>query len=169
MTPVLDSHKTLVDGLKLAFEMTLRSPEGIAAPAALIWADAEKEWQPLIPILRSAIPQLYVLGEYDPESKTGPVIWLKCIVDRVLKGVSPDADLTPILYLPGIDRQILRAGADCPPSLQPLVELQYRGAVWHQRDGRDWTVGAFLSTDAGLGLDLAQDMWTKEALMRALP
>jgi len=169
MTPVLDSHKTLVDGLKLAFEMTLRSPEGIAAPAALLWTDAEKEWLPLIPILKSAIPQLYVLGEYDPESKTGPVIWLKCIVDRTLKEVAPDADLTPILYLPGIDRQVLRAGADCPVSFQPLVELQYRGAVWHQRDGRDWTVSAFLSTEAGLGLDIAQDMRTKEAMLRALP
>ena len=34
--------------------------------------------------------------------------------------------------------------ADCDSMLQPLIELQYRGAVWHQRNGRDWTVEAFL-------------------------
>jgi len=76
----------------------------------------------------------------------------------------------PILYLPNVSRQTLRAGGECPPELQPLVELQFRGRVWHQANGRDWTVEAFLtSDDAGLGLDLAQDVRTREALLRSLP
>ena len=82
---------------------------------------------------------------------------------------APPAGTVPILYLPGVSRQDLRAGGDCPASVQPLIELQYRGAVWHQRNGRDWTVEAFLSSEDGLGLDIALDIRTREAVMRALP
>jgi hypothetical protein len=53
--------------------------------------------------------------------------------------------------------------------LQPLIELQYRGAVWHQRNGRDWTVEAFLASEDGLGLDVARDSRTRDAMLRALP
>jgi hypothetical protein len=75
----------------------------------------------------------------------------------------------PIVYLPSVPRQALRAGEDCPREFQPLVELQFRGCVWHQRNGRDWSVDAFLGSDEGLGLDVAQDAKTQEALLRALP
>jgi len=53
--------------------------------------------------------------------------------------------------------------------LQPLVELQYRGRVWHQLNGHDWTVRAFLVSNDGLGLDIAADRRTEEAMLRALP
>ena len=53
--------------------------------------------------------------------------------------------------------------------LQPLVELQYRGTVWRQRNGRDWTVEAFLASDDALGLDMARDAATRDAALRALP
>ena len=63
----------------------------------------------------------------------------------------------PVLYLPCVGRQTLRAADDCDAMLQPLVELQYRGAIWHQRNGRDWTVEAFLTSDDALGLDVARE------------
>ena len=53
--------------------------------------------------------------------------------------------------------------------LQPLIELQYRGGVWHQRNGRDWTVEAFLTSDDALALDIARDGRTRDAMLRALP
>ena len=49
------------------------------------------------------------------------------------------------------------------------MELQYRGAVWHQKNGRDWTPEAFLSSGDALDLDLAQDAATRAAMLRALP
>ena len=40
-----------------------------------------------------------------------------------------------------------------PAELQPLAELQYRGVLWSQKNGRDWTVNAFVqSRDGGLGI-----------------
>ena len=103
-----------------------------------------------------ALPELYALGDYAPGARQGPVIWLKCVVERTLSDAAPETGTTPILYLPKMGRQTLRAADDCDAMLQPLVELQYRGAVWRQRNGRDWTVEAFLASDDALGLDMAR-------------
>jgi hypothetical protein len=161
--------RTLLDALTASFEASLRSPEGVAPPVALLWTDANGQWRPLLTALRSALPHLFSLGAYNPGERSGPVIWLKCVVDRKLPGISPAEGIVPILYLPDVDRQYLRAAAECPEMLQPLIELQYRGAVWHQRGGRDWSVEAFLTSEQGLGLDVALNTATREAMFRALP
>ena len=152
-----------------SFATALRPRDGEVAPVALVWTDANSEWIPLLPQLRALVPELFTLGPYQPDIRSGPAIWLKCVVDRVLPDVSPPPEKTPILFLPGVSRQELRAGAECPDRLKPLVELQFRGRVWHQANGRDWTVAAFLVSEAGLGLDVAQDRRTEEAMVRALP
>jgi hypothetical protein len=169
MTALGANTQTLLDSLTASLAAATRSPEGVADPVALLWTDADGQWRPLLPALQKACAHLYVLGDYDPDHQTGPAIWLKCIVDRTLAAVSPPAGTVPILYLPSVGRQDLRAGGDCPAPVQPLIELQYRGALWHQRNGRDWTVEAFISSEDGVGLDVALDHRTREAMMRALP
>lgn len=161
--------KGLLDQLERSFSHSLRSGEGEAAPAALLWADADGQWAALVARLQTALPHLFVLGTYDAARRTGPAIWLRCVVDRVLEDVALEPGVVPILYLPGVARQSLRAGDECPRALQPLVELQYRGRVWHQKNGRDWTVEAFLVSEDGLQLDVAQDARTREAAQRSLP
>jgi len=160
--------RNLAEALIASFKASLGSPDGTAPPVALLWTDPDGQWRSIIPSLRQAIPELYALGEFDPDARTGPVIWLRCIVDRTLPEVSPAPGVIPILYLPGVSRQILRAAGDCPRGLQPLIELQFRGAVWHQPNGRDWSVFAFLTSEQGLGLDIAQDSQTRDAMLRAL-
>jgi hypothetical protein len=160
------ASQTLLDALRDSFAASLRAPDGVAEPVVLIWTDADGQWKPLIPALKHAVRQVYELGRYAPDIRCGPVIWLKCIVDRTLSDEAPEPGVTPIFYLSAVSRQDLRAGGDCPRALQPLIELQYRGAVWHQRNGRDWTVEAFLTS---LGLDIAQDYATRAAMLRALP
>ncbi|HCF57339.1 MAG TPA: BREX-1 system phosphatase PglZ type B, partial [Myxococcales bacterium] len=161
--------KGLLDQLEKSFLHALRRGEGEAPPAALLWADADKQWAALVARLQTALPHLFVLGTYDAAKRTGPAIWLRCVVDSVLKDVTLEPGVVPILYLPGVARQSLRAGDECPRELQPLVELQYRGRVWHQKNGRDWTVEAFLVSEDGLQLDVAQDAKTREAAQRSLP
>jgi hypothetical protein len=161
--------RTLLDALCESFAKALRSPEGTAEPVALLWTDGDSQWSELIPKLRIALPQLYTLGPYDPATRRGPTIWLRCIVDRSLPSLGPPEGTTPVLYLPGVSRQELRTPADCRRAWQPLIELQYRGRVWHQTNGRDWSVEAFLVSKEGLGLDVAQDSRTREAMLRALP
>ena len=146
------------------------NPDDAEPPAAVLWIDRDARWRPVIPRLRALLPQLLVLGEYDPDERTGPAIWLRCVIDRALEppGFPPDA--TPIVYLPGAGRQELGAADACPDHLKPLVELQYRGACWTQRNGRDWTVEAFLTSrdGGGLGLDVVRDAATRQSMQRAL-
>ena len=137
-------------------------------PAAVLWTDADGQWQPVVKKLREWLPQLVAHGAYDVTERTGPAVWLKCIVGRTID-LGLGKEVVPIVYLPNISRQTLRAAADCPPLLQPLVELQYRGVVWTQRNGKDWTVEAFLVSDDGLGLDVLRDEATRNSLHSSLP
>ena len=165
----MNEPATLIDAIRASLAASLATPDGMAPPVALLWTDPDGQWQPLLPALLPALPQLHVLGDYAPAQRRGPVIWLRCVVEGALPGAAMAAATPPILYLPKVARQDLRAAADCRPALQPLLELQYRGAVWHQRNGRDWTVEAFLSSSDALGLDMAQDAAARQALLRALP
>src|SRR5438552_7213345 len=121
-------------------------------PAAILWTDADGEWRPIATRLRALLPELLTLGEYEPEQRTGPAIWMRCVVDGTLPLPSPLTPLpcdgrgeqkgaVPILYLPNVSRQLLRSPEVCPDELKPLVELQYRGAIWTQLNGKDGTVG----------------------------
>lgn len=137
-------------------------------PAAILWPDKERQWEPLLPALAERLP-LLTLGLHAPDRRTGPAVWLRCMVARTLPDDRLPDDVVPILYLPGVSRAELREVEECPKSLQPLVELQYRGVLWTHKNGRDWTIGGFLqSADGGLGVALAGDAATKEALGRAL-
>lgn len=120
-----------------------------AAPAAILWADKERQWETLLPALREHLSEFLTLGDYQPAARTGPAIWLKCMIARTLPEAHWAEDATPVLYLPGVSRADLRAVEECPRELQPLAELQYRGAYWTQTNGKDWTLLAFLSSSDG--------------------
>lgn len=138
-------------------------------PAAILWPDKECQWEPLLPELRERLPIL-TLGPYAPTERTGSAFWLRCMLARTLSDDVLPAEPVPIIYLPDISRAEIRAIEECPRSLQPLAELQYRGALWTHKNGRDWTVAGFLqSADGGLGIPISGDAATKEALIRALP
>jgi hypothetical protein len=139
----------------------------MTAPAAVLWPDPDRQWEKVVPSLAGAVPELLTLGNYEPDAMRGPSIWLKTVVGGALNVLNPGS--VPILYLPGVSKTDLRAIESCPRDLQPLAELQYRGAFWVQANGKDWTVSAFLtSKNGGLGLDIAQDKATHEALGQVL-
>ena len=158
--------EALTERLRKAAEFNSEDP---IAPAVILWTDKEEQWQPLLPRLREALPELLTLGAYDLAAKTGPAIWLRCMIARKLPEADWAENMVPIIYLPGVSRQELRAVEECPRPLQPLAELQYRGVLFTQLNARDWTAMAFLvSEDGGLALEVAQDNATKGALRRAL-
>lgn len=166
---VVNQDRNLVEAVVASLRHAAAAPSGLSEPSAVLWTDPTGQWKPLIRLLAGAMPELFVLGPYDPSNRTGPVIWLRTVIDRKLDDHQPPEGRVPILYLPEVRRQDLRAAGECPDPLKPLVELQYRGSAWHQHNGRDWTVDAFLTSEKGLGLDIAMDARTREALFRALP
>ena len=138
-----------------------------ATAAAVLWPDKERQWLAALPALKRLMPGLCELGEYDPGQRRGPAVWLKCVI----AGSLPELQLEgiPVVYLPGISRAELRAIESCPRDLQPLAELQYRGVFWSQANAKDWTPSAFLSSkNGGLGMDVALDRATQEALLQTL-
>ncbi|MBF4248015.1 BREX-1 system phosphatase PglZ type B, partial [Vibrio anguillarum] len=141
------------------------------APAAILWTDIDCQWQSAMPYIKQQLPELIELGEYKPEERTGPAIWVKCAIAAKLEECKLPEDKTPIIYLPGVGRKDLRAIEQCPEYLQPLAELQYRGCWWaYNTAGRDWSVGSFLTNPkVGLELDLAKDTKTQEAILKVLP
>src|SRR5258708_32102830 len=114
-------------------------------PAVVLWTDKDRQWEPLLPVLRERLP-LLTLGPYKPAELTGPAYWLRCVIARTLPEPLLPAHVTPIIYLPGISRQELRAVEDTPKLLQPLAELQYRGALCTHTNGRDRTIAAVLQS-----------------------
>ena len=160
------------------------NPEVQVPPACVLWPDRDRQWESIIPRILIELPELFMLGNYEVEKRTGPAIWLRCVLageittqEEDLSGSSVRerqnrysiAEGVPIFYLPGVSRQDLRAVESCPDALKPLAELQYRGVIWSQINGKDWTILSFLKSDqGGLGLNVAMDNDAKNAMQLAL-
>ena len=161
---------TVIEALAASLEgAAAHNPDDADKPTAILWSDPDAQWQPIISSLRRFLPQLLELGGYDPNRLRGPSIWLRCVIDGTLDSPVVPAETTPIIYLPRVGRQTLGTAEACPGSLKPLIELQYRGTCWTQKNGKDWTVEAFLvSKNGGLGLDVSRDAATRRAMLRAV-
>src|SRR5258708_38169998 len=117
----------LVDSLR---EAAVFNKDDVVPPAAVLWTDEKREFDRLLPRLRLTLPIVLTLGPYDPATRTGPAIWLRCVLAGKLADFSLPNDTVPVLYLPGVSRPTMPATDDCPPELRSLAELQYRGGVW---------------------------------------
>ena len=145
---------TIFDNLIAALsKASVFNQDDVVPPAAVLWTDERREFERLLPRLRRTLPHVLTLGPYDPATRTGPAIWLRCVLAGRLAEFPLPPGTIPVLYLPGVSRPTMRATDDCPPELRPLAELQYRGIFWSQHNGKDWTVSAFLQSEKG-GLDL---------------
>ena len=102
----------------------------------VLWPDKERQWEKAIPALRKEIPGLLCLGQYDPDNRTGPAIWLRCAIISKVKDLVLSMDSIFVLYLPGVGIQELKAVENCPEAIKPLAELQFRSAIWSQITAR---------------------------------
>jgi hypothetical protein len=133
-------------------------------PAAVLWTDGTRRWEPALSTLRAALPNLWTLGPHDPSINQGPAAWVKWRLGQLA-----DGEPTPVLYLPGVQRLQFRSLEDFPEPYRPIAELQFRGTWWTQQNGKDWTPLAFLSSKkGGLGLSVAEDQATVSTLERLI-
>jgi hypothetical protein len=139
-------------------------------PEVILWPDPESQWASIIPELQKTHPALLIYGIYDPIKNQGPAIWIKCMVAQMLPEAKWEKAETPIIYLPGIAKNDLKNVENAGLDFQPLIEYQYTGTVFTQENGREWTISAIIQNPSnGLGLKIAQDVATKEALKKVLP
>lgn len=166
MSPPATVFDSLLDALQKAADY---NREDTVPPAAVLWPDEKREWERLASRLRGVLPQFLTFGPYDATHRTGPAIWLRCVLAGKIDGITLPTGTVPIIYLPGVSRATLRATEDCPQELKPLAELQYRGVIWSQVNAKDWTIAAYLQTEkGGLGLTVARDQATATSLRRAV-
>ena len=134
----------------------------ISAPLAVVWTDGDKAWKRAAQHIAKAMPEFLMLADTTGENQ-GPSTWIRYQISR-RKFKSP-----PIVYLPGVSRQHFRSAEGFPEIARNLYPLQFLGQFWLQANGKDWTPSAFLSSEnSGLGLDLARDKATGEALLEQL-
>lgn len=139
-------------------------------PEVILWPDPENQWLEVISVLQDNLPQLLIYGDYDPSRKQGPAIWLKCMVAKMLPEANWDADIVPIIYLPGVSKADLRNVENAVFNFQPLLEYQYTGVLFIQESHREWSILAFVENPMnGLGVKVAKDNATKDALKKTLP
>jgi len=145
------------------------NPEAEIKPDCILWTDKDRQWENAIKRIMPELPELLILGEYYPLERKGPAIWLRTVIGGFIEEYSLPYGRVPVLYLPGVSRQDLRAVEQCPDELKPLAELQYRGVIWSQVNARDWTILAYLKTkQGGIGLNVNQDVATLQAMQRAV-
>ena len=161
---------TPLHAIALALRRAKRfSPDVECAPQCILWPDRDGQWRSIIAALQAELPELLILGPLDEARRTGPAVWLRCAMAGQVPAVQLDGKHPPILYLPEVGRQDLRAIENCPEPLKPLAELQYRGQMFSQVNAKDWTVLAFLKSEqGGLSLDVGQDKESKESMLLAL-
>ena len=76
---------TFLEALKARLrDAAAYNPNTHVGPAAILWTDEKREWEALLPRLRSEWPELLTLGDYDPAQRAGPAIWLKSMIARAL-------------------------------------------------------------------------------------
>ena len=129
-----------------------------ASPSAILWTDGDKSWEGVCHHLSKVMPEFLMLsgkmGEY-----FGGGTFIRYQISR------KQNESLPVIYLPGVSRQQFRSAIAFPEIAKHLYPLQFFGKFWTQDNGKDWTPFAFLtSANGGLGLELARDKATGEAL-----
>src|SRR2546423_261150 len=82
--------ETLLEAVETSLLAASRHHVGVEEkPAAILWTDADAQWKPLVAKLQERLKQLIVLGSYDPVRRTGPAIWLNCVVARTIEAGVP--------------------------------------------------------------------------------
>jgi hypothetical protein len=159
--------ETVLDALIAALDGRARHGPAELAPVALLWPDEARQWAPIVAELR-ARRRILELGDYNPQNLRGPAYWIRGILDGRIAVPDPAEAGVPIVYLPGYARSDIRAVEEADAKLKPLAELQYRGSIFAQQNGRDWTIAAYLQSKlGGLGVEVSDDQATREAMLRA--
>jgi len=108
--------------LKSVREVAVFNPKVQVAPACILGPDRDRLWEAITPRLQAELPELLILGDYDPDKRTGRSIWLRCVIAGKVDDKQSPQDRTPIFYLPGVSRQDLRAVESCPAPLKPRAD-----------------------------------------------
>lgn len=154
------------------------------APAAVLWPDPDRVWDRVIGQVQESVPVLVLAESHEPGTAVGPAIWVRAMLsgadsegsvaagDPVLglpDSLAPRDGGNPwVIYLAGVSRSEIDGDQSASAALAPLVELAHRSVWWLQSNQQPWTPQAFLRSQDGLRLKVAQDAATRSAISDVL-
>ena len=62
--------------IKAVRESSKYNPDVQVPPVCILWPDKDRQWETVIPRLQNELPELFVLGNYDPGKQIGSAICL---------------------------------------------------------------------------------------------
>src|SRR6266571_1293660 len=137
-------------------------------PVAILWPDPNRNFGGIVSRLRARLP-VVTLGAYESENDQGPSIWIRCVLAGTVELGDGLSGRPLCVYLPGYARDQVRNIGTAPTELQAIADLQFRGTIWLQRNGHEWSAHSLLGGESGLDLKIPRDGATRDALLRALP
>lgn len=148
--------------------MARHDPDEETAPTAILWMDPDREWEPILPLLRNRLPIL-TWGPLEKEERCGPAVWIRCMLARVMPDrIAPNT--VPVVYLPGITPESLLNAENRTKELDPLAEFIFSGKFWRCTDCDCRSVDRFFRDhNEGIGIEMREDDFTRKAMLRALP
>jgi hypothetical protein len=151
----------LLDALKSSADFNRND---VVPPSVILWTDGDRCWENVAKLIAESRPGFFALDPSHTTELTGTAAWIRYQLDRF-----QGQEQTPVVYLPGVARHQFRGVAAFPDVARHLYALQFVGQFFTQANSKDWTPLAFLSsTHGGLGLDVARDAATQEALQSQL-
>jgi len=155
---------TILDHLLKALQhAAVYNRHDLAQPSVVIWTDGGCLWDGVAATIAKARPGFFRLDEEGNRDFSGTAAWIRYQLGN-WKG-----EEIPVVYLPGLQRHQFQRAAGFPEGARHLYALQFLGQFFSQQNGKDWTPLAFLSNaDPGLGLDVARDQGTLQAIQQQL-
>lgn len=93
---------TLIQSLAAALKDAAKVNGSVQVkPATVLWTDAEAQWTTVFERLYAEGVGVVQLGEFEPELRRGPAIWLKCVVAGLIPELTGNQSST-VLHLPGV-------------------------------------------------------------------
>ncbi|MEI6620747.1 MAG: BREX-1 system phosphatase PglZ type B [Actinomycetes bacterium] len=142
--------------------------QDVVEPVALLWPDHSAAWTAVVQDLGKYLT-VVSLGPFVEGLGEGPAQWLRIRAALRARDDEVETQHPLVVYLPGISRKQLSDPTLLPEEHRSLAALSFRSAVFAHPNGSDWTpVGFFSNIGEGLGLTVARDNHTREALAGAL-
>lgn len=60
--------------IKAVRESSKYNPDVQVPPVCILWPDKDRQWEAVIQRLQNELPELFVLGDYDPNKQICPAI-----------------------------------------------------------------------------------------------